>query len=138
MNTPEFNAFLIGQEKRDRVTDKCLADLREDIAMIHSSRHQTQENLSIAIGELRLDCATTDKNLAVLSDLVKELVQGLKGNGYGSSGVVSQVAEMRSDLNKLTAKVDTVENQAKGMRLIISWGVAAVALAVAFKNLFFK
>lgn len=135
MTTEAFNAFLIAQDKRDRATDSAIAELREDLAMMHRSRHETQENLSIALGELRVDSANTEKNLNELTALVKELVQAMKGNSFGGDGVLSRLEELRTDVDEITDRINTVEHQAKGIRWFVSAVAALIAVLVSFKDL---
>lgn len=131
MTTVDFNTFLIAQEKRDRATDKAIAELREDLALIHRSRHETQENLSTAIGEIHLGCAATDKNLRELTELVKELVQAMRGNSFGSSGVVAQIA----DHEKRIGGIETSQKELRGMSRLIGWGASAIGVLIAWKEL---
>ena len=131
MTTEAFNAFLLEQSKRDLRTTAQIEEIRADVVAIHKSRHDTLDNLSVTICELRVDRAATDKNLAQLSAIVKELVEGLKGNGYGAAGVVASVASNTARIGSLEAD----REKAKGMRLLIGWGVGAIGAAVAIKGL---
>ena len=135
MNTPDFNQFLIDQRRSDseeRAKLSAAIDaVKADLASIHKSRHETQENLSIAINEMRLDQAATEKNLAALVASVAELVAALKGNTFGSVGLVAQVADHEKRLDE----IETMQKEAKGMSRLIAWGVSAIGAAVAWKAL---
>lgn len=135
MTTTEFNQFLIDQRRADNEERaKIVASIdavKADIASIHRSRHETQENLSIAINEMRLDQAATEKNLAALVASVTELVAALKGNTFGSVGLVAQVA----DHSRRLSDIETAQKEARGMSRIIGWGVTAIGVAVGVKSL---
>ena len=131
MTTEAFNAFLLEQSKRDLRTAEQIEEIRADVVAIHKSRHDTLDNLSVTICELRVDRAATDKNLAQLSAIVKELVEGLKGNGYGAAGVVAQVADHEQRIKGF----EKARDNASGMKILIGWGVGAIGAAVALKGL---
>ena len=135
MTTPEFNKFLVDQQ---RETDDYRAKLnaaiesvKADVASIHISRHETQHNLSVALGEIRIDQATTEKHLASLVSSVTELVAALKGNTLGSVGLVAQVA----DHGRRIVDIETAQKEARGMSRILGWGVTAIGVAVGVKAL---
>jgi len=135
MNTPEFNKFLVDQaretdEFRLKLTSAIEA-VKADVASMHSSRHETQHNISLAIGEIRVDQATTEKHLASLVSSVTELVSALKGNTLGSVGLVAQVADHGRRLDS----VETAQKEARGMSRLISWGVGAIGVFVAIRGL---
>lgn len=131
MTTADFNSFLLEQSKRDLRTAEQIEEIRTDVLAMHKIRHDTLDNLSVTIGELRIDRAKTDDNLAELSLLVKELVLGLKGNGFGASGVVAQVADHEQRIKGF----EKTRDNASGMKILIGWGVGAIGAAVALKGL---
>lgn len=135
MNTPEFNKFLVDQA---RETDEYRAKLtaaieavKADVASMHANRHETQHNISVAIGEIRLDQATTEKHLASLVTSVTELVSALKGNTLGSIGLVAQVAENTRKIGD----IETAQKEARGMSRLIGWGVGLIGVLGGIKAL---
>lgn len=135
MITPDFNQFLIDirrtdAEERARLSSAIEA-VKADIASIHKSRHEVQENLALTINEMRLDQAKTAENLASLVASVSELVSALKGNAFGSIGIVAQVADHEKRLTDMEGLV----KEAQGMSRLIALGSAVLALFATWQSL---
>lgn len=133
MTSPDFNQFL--KEQRQNALDNerlraAIEVLKHDVESIHRSRHETQENLSQTINEMRLDQAKTSENLATLVASVSELVSALKGNNFGGVGLVAQVAALETKV----AKHDALLREVSGMKRIIGWGAAAITLALGISK----
>ncbi|HSY77039.1 MAG TPA: hypothetical protein VK890_09300 [Bacteroidia bacterium] len=69
-----------------------------------------------------------------LSGAVGELVVALRGNDFGSDGLIARVKEIEVETDKMKKRVDQIELVAKGRELHVRiiWGLVCFILGTAF------
>jgi hypothetical protein len=83
------------------------------------------------------DISVIRKELNKLTGAVGELVVALKGNDFGTDGLIIRVREIEDETDKMKKRIDQIELVAKGkeLHLRIIWGLVCFILGTAFVEL---